>query len=225
VARTGDNRYHHGHLRQAVIDAAVAEVQAVGAAGVSMREIARRAGVSHAAPAHHFGDKTGIFTAIATEGFRRTAEAITPAATGPFGFLHGGAAYVLFALANPGHFEVMYRPGLYRTDDPELVAARDAAFAVLDGSAEALAAEWHIDDVAGLVVAGWSLCHGLATLLLTGNLRDRLPPEPAEITHRLTNGLIALGHVAERERTAARIDGHQVGVDMLDRESGDDVEE
>ncbi|HKC28311.1 MAG TPA: TetR/AcrR family transcriptional regulator, partial [Jatrophihabitans sp.] len=73
---------------------AVAEVVAVGAAGVSMREIARRAGVSHAAPAHHFGDKTGIFTAIATEGFHLTAEAIGPAATGPFGFLHGGAAYV-----------------------------------------------------------------------------------------------------------------------------------
>jgi AcrR family transcriptional regulator len=200
MARTAGQRYHHGRLRQAVIDAAVAEVEAVGAAGVSMREIARRAGVSHAAPAHHFGDKTGIFTAIATEGFRLTAEAIAPAASGPFGFLHGGAAYVLFALAHPGHFEVMYRPGLYRTDDPDLVAAREAAFAILDSSAAALAAEWNISDLQGLVVAGWSLCHGLATLLLTGNLRERLPPDPTEITIRLTNGLIALGHVAERER-------------------------
>ena len=58
-------RYHHGDLRAAVIAAAVREVEAVGAGALSMREIARRAGVSHAAPAHHFGDKTGIFTAIA----------------------------------------------------------------------------------------------------------------------------------------------------------------
>jgi AcrR family transcriptional regulator len=191
--------YHHGRLRAAVVAAAVAEVEAVGAAGVSMREIARRAGVSHAAPAHHFGDKAGIFTAIATEGFRMTAEAIAPAATGTFGFLHGGAAYVSFALAHPGHFEVMYRPGLYRTADPELVAAREAAFAVLDSSAAALAAEWDIDDVQGLVVAGWSLSHGLATLLLTGNLHDRLPPDSIDITARLTSGLIALGRVAEQQ--------------------------
>lgn len=192
--------YHHGQLRAVVIAAAVAEVEAVGAAAVSMREIARRAGVSHAAPAHHFGDKTGIFTAIATEGFRLAAKAIAPAATGPFGFLNGGAAYVAFALARPGYFEVMYRPGLYRADAPDLVAARDAAFSILDTSAAALAAQWGIEDVAGLVVAGWSLCHGLATLLLTGNLHDRLPPDPADIASQLTNGLIALGQVAQQQQ-------------------------
>ena len=191
--------YHHGELRQAVIDAAVAEVEAVGAAGVSMREIARRAGVSHAAPAHHFGDKAGIFTAIATEGFALTAEAIGPEAVGPFGFLQGGAAYVTFAVTHPGHFEVMYRPGLYRIDDPDLVAAREAAFAILDNSAAALAAEWGIEDVAGLVVAGWAVCHGLATLLLTGNLASRMPPEPEQITRSMMSGLIALGSVAERQ--------------------------
>jgi len=190
--------YHHGQLRAAIIDAAVAEVQAVGAAGISLRDIARRAGVSHAAPAHHFGDKTGLFTAIATEGFRLAAEAIGPAAAGRFGFLDGGAAYVTFAIAHPGHFEVLYRPGLYRTDDPDLVRARDAAFAVLDDSAAALAAEWGIADVRGLTLAGWSLSHGLATLMLTGNLGDRLPQSAGEINEHLTRGLIALGHVAER---------------------------
>lgn len=188
--------YHHGQLREAVIEAAVAEVEAVGAAALSMREIARRAGVSHAAPAHHFGDKAGIFTAIATEGFRMAAAAIGPAATGPFGFLDGGAAYVAFALRHPGHFEVMYRPTLYRADDPELVAARTAPFAILDDSAAELAAHWGVDDVAGLTVAGWSMSHGLATLLLAGNLTDRVPPDPAELTAMLTRGLVGLGHVA-----------------------------
>src|SRR3954447_1534653 len=174
--------YHHGSLRSAVITAAVAEVEAVGAAGVSLREIARRAGVSHAAPMHHFGDKTGLFTAIATEGFRMATETITPVAYGTYGFLDGGAAYVLWALEHPGHFEVMYRPGLYRTDDPDLVAARDGAFAVLESSAAELAAHWKIGDVAGLVLAGWSMCHGLATLLLAGNLEDRIPTDLAEMS-------------------------------------------
>ena len=191
-----DRRYHHGRLRAEVIDAAVAEVEAVGAAAVSMREIARRAGVSHAAPAHHFGDKTGIFTAIATEGFRMAAEAIGSAATGPFGFLDGGAAYVLFALSHPGYFEVMFRPALYRTDDPDLVAARTAAFAVLDDSAAELADQWGLADVGGLTVAGWSMSHGLATLLLAGNLTDRVPADPAALTAMLSRGLIELGRVA-----------------------------
>ena len=196
---SADKPYHHGQLRAAVIDAAVAEVEAVGAAAVSMREIARRAGVSHAAPAYHFGDKTGIFTAIATEGFRKTLESIGPAATGPFGFLNGGAAYVTFAVTHPGYFEVMFRPGLYRSDDPDLIAAREAAFAILYDSAAELAKRWRIADVDGLVVAGWSMAHGLATLMLTGNLHDRLPPDPAAITEHLTNGLIGLGQVAKRQ--------------------------
>ena len=185
-----------------MIEAAVAEVEAVGAAGVSLREIARRAGVSHAAPVHHFGDKTGLFTAIATEGFRLAAEAIAPAAVGRYGFLDGGAAYVMFALGHPGHFEVMFRPGLYRADDPELVEAREAAFGLLEGSGAALAEEWGIDDVRGLVLAGWSMVHGLATLYLAGNLEDRLGGTDLDaIAGHLSAGLVALGRVSEhRER-------------------------
>jgi hypothetical protein len=114
--------------------------------------------------------------------------------------LHGGAAYVMFAVEHPAHFEVMYRPNLYRTDDADLVTARDAAFAVLDTSAAALAAEWEVSDVAGLTLTGWSLAHGLATLLLTGNLATRLPPEPHKIVETLTNGLISLGAIARAER-------------------------
>jgi AcrR family transcriptional regulator len=192
--------YHHGRLREAVIAAAVAEVESVGAAAVSMREIARRAGVSHAAPAHHFGDKAGIFTAIATEGFRLAAEAIGPATTGPDGFIRGGAAYIAFALSHPGHFEVMFRPGLYRADDSELIAARAAAFDILYGSARSLAPRASAEELTGLVVAGWSLSHGFATLWLTANLEDRLGPEPSDIAAHLTEGLITLGNAARRQR-------------------------
>ncbi|MDF0530493.1 TetR/AcrR family transcriptional regulator [Tsukamurella sp. 8F] len=187
--------YHHGSLRADVIAAAVAEVEAVGAAAVSMREIARRAGVSHAAPVHHFGDKAGLFTAIAIEGFRRNRDATAAAVEGPRGFLAGGAAYVEFALANPGHFEVMFRPALYRADDPDLVEARDAAYAVLEASGAQAAAEAGIDDAYGVVLAGWSLAHGVATLLLTGNLDDRLPTETAEIMEHLGRGMTGLGYL------------------------------
>jgi len=201
---TTSKPYHHGSLRADVIAAAVAEVEAVGAAGVSLREIARRAGVSHAAPMHHFGDKTGLFTAIATEGFRMSAEAIEPVAFGTFGFLDGGAAYVAWAIEHPGYFEVMYRPGLYRADDPDLMAAKDAAFNILDGSGAALADHWDIDDPRGLVLAGWSLCHGLATLLLAGNLEGRIFGGVDEIAAHLSRGLIGLGRVSDKRTTATR---------------------
>lgn len=187
--------YHHGSLREAVIAAAVAEVEQVGPLGVSLREIARRAGVSHAAPQHHFGDKTGLFTAIAAQGFRMSAEAIGAVVNGPYGFLDGGVAYVVWALEHPGYFEVMYRPRLYRNDDPELLEAKAAAFSVLDGSGTALARASNISDADGLVLAGWSLAHGLATLLLAGNLDGRVPPSIEEITAQLGRGLIGLGAV------------------------------
>jgi AcrR family transcriptional regulator len=186
--------YHHGRLREAAIEAAIVEIQAVGAAAVRMREIARRAGVSHAALAYQFGDKAGLFTAIATEGFRLATDAIQPAANGPAGFLRGGTAYVMFALAHPAHYEVMFRPDLYRTDDPELTAARDAAFDLLYGSARAAVGDDDA-DVTGLVVAGWSLSHGLATLWLTNNLKGRVAEDPARVVQQLNEGIVVLGRL------------------------------
>ena len=97
MARAPVKPYHHGRLREAVLEAAVAEIEALGPARLSMREIARRAGVSHAAPAHHFGDKAGIFTAIAAEGYRLLTESTIQAATGDAALLQGGLAYIRFA--------------------------------------------------------------------------------------------------------------------------------
>lgn len=172
-------QYHHGDLRAAAVAAAVAEVEEVGISAASMRRIARRAGVTHAALAHHFADKTGLFTAVAAEGFRRMAEAIGPAASGDRGFLSGGAAYVRFALENRGFYEVLFRPSLCHQDDRDLKQARTAAFDILYGTARRnLASVCDTDnlteaDVASLVIAGWSMSHGYATLLATENLADR----------------------------------------------------
>jgi AcrR family transcriptional regulator len=189
--------YHHGRLRAAAIEAAIAEVQAVGAAGVSMRAVARRAGVTHAALAYQFGDKAGLFSAIATQGFQLAVDAIRPAAKGTGGFLAGGRAYVMFALAYPGHYEVMFRPDLYRVDDPELVAARDAAFDLLYGSARAAVGD-SSNDVSGLVIAAWSLTHGFATLWLTHNLKGRVAEDPAQVAEQLNDGIVALGRLTAR---------------------------
>lgn len=172
-------RYHHGDLRTAAVAAAVAEVEEVGVSAASMRRIARRAGVSHAALSHHFADKTGLFTAVAVEGFRRMAAAIGPVASGDQGFLPGGAEYVRFALENRGFYEVLFRPYLCHQSDPDLVQARAAAFDILYSSARrslirTLNPATVTDaDVASLAIAGWSMSHGLATLQATDNLTDR----------------------------------------------------
>jgi AcrR family transcriptional regulator len=161
--------YHHGDLRRALLDAAAAVIAESGVAGLSMRDLARRAGVSHAAPAHHFGDKAGLLTAFAAEGFERLAEALE--STGSF--LDAGVAYVRFAVTHRAHFEVMFRPDLYHPEDPALVAARRRSGAALYAGVEELpdaAADPGAVRQAGL--AAWSLAHGFATLWLSGAMPE-----------------------------------------------------
>jgi AcrR family transcriptional regulator len=180
--------YHHGDLPRALLEAAIQAIHEVGPAAVSLRDLARRTGVSHAAPAHHFGDKAGLLTAVATDGFRRLATTLgeTYQATGSF--LEVGVAYVRFAVTHRAHFEVMFRPELYRTDDPELVRAQDAARALLYPPAAEAANRPDGDDVrAG--VAAWSLVHGLATLWLNQNLPPQLGDDPEQITREVAHYL------------------------------------
>ena len=166
--------YHHGDLRPALLQAAVEAIGRAGPAATSLREVARRAGVSHAAAAYHFGDKAGLLTAVAVQGYRMLTEELRSARDG--GFLEVGVAYVRFAVRHRAHFEVMYRPELYRPDDAEVLEARGAAAVLLYGTD-------HPD--AGRLAAGaaaWSLVHGLATLWLNGNLPEQLGDDPEKIT-------------------------------------------
>jgi AcrR family transcriptional regulator len=181
--------YHHGDLPRVLLQAAVEAIDEVGPAAVSMRDLARRAGVSHAAPAHHFGDKAGLLTAVATDGFRRLAATLgdTYQATGSF--LEVGVAYVGFAVTHRAHFEVMFRPELYHPDDPELVQAREQARALLYPPATKAATS---PDAGGEVragVAAWSLVHGLATLWLNHNLPPQLGDDPEQITREVARYL------------------------------------
>lgn len=167
--------YHHGDLRRALLRAAVDAIERTGPAAMSLRDVARRAGVSHAAAAYHFGDKAGLLTAVAAEGYRLVADELQAARAASRSFLEVGVAYVRFAVSHRAHFEVMYRPELYRADDSDVREARASAAVLLYGSdspsAEQLAAG----------AAAWSLVHGLATLWLNGNLPERLGNDPEEI--------------------------------------------
>jgi AcrR family transcriptional regulator len=172
--------YHHGDLRRAVFDALTATVVEVGPANISLREVARRAGVSHAAPAHHFGDKRGLLTAFAAEGHRLLAEALSQASASTGGdFAAVGLAYVQFALEHRAHFEVMFDPELLRRDDPELLAAAKLSSGHLRAGADGEAASPATEDVDALMIAAWSLVHGFATLWLTGNIPAELGPPDA----------------------------------------------
>jgi AcrR family transcriptional regulator len=178
-AAVASRPYHHRHLRRALIDAAMASIDERGPAALSLRDLARRAGVSHAAPAHHFRDKAGLLTAVATEGFLKLAAALEAADTRTGRFVDVGAAYVRFAVEQRAYFEVMYRPELYHRDDPELLAARQAAGAFLyPRAAEVTGTQPDSPEALGAAMAAWSLVHGLATLWLYGNLPPALGDDP-----------------------------------------------
>ncbi|MFB4319101.1 TetR/AcrR family transcriptional regulator [Actinomadura sp. 21ATH] len=172
--------YHHGNLRRTIIDAAVEAIADSGTATWSLRELARRAGVSHAAPAHHFGDKAGLLTAVAAEGYRLFADTLAAAGDD---FLEVGTAYVRFATERRGYFEVMFRPTLYRADDPEVAAGRAAASAILARGARA-----EVDDpdrAPMMEVAAWSIVHGFAELWLSGALGDDVGPSPVRAAREM----------------------------------------
>lgn len=173
-----DGPYHHGDLRRAVLDAAVLAIAEVGPSGVSLRDLARRAGVSHAAPAHHFGDKAGLLTAVAAEGFDLLADALTQAHQRTGDFVEVGVAYVRFALDHRAHFEVMFRPELYHANTPEVRAPRERAAEMLYSGVGSLPARQVGPDVVLAGTAAWSLVHGFATLWLHNALPPTLGDDP-----------------------------------------------
>jgi AcrR family transcriptional regulator len=162
--------YHHGDLRRAILSAAVDVIGTQGPTAVSLRDLARRAGVSHAAPAHHFKDRAGLLTVIATEGYQLLADALARRDEAVPDLRELGVRYVRFGIEHPAHFEVMFRPELVHTDDPELVAAQDRAGAALRSAVTGVPAERRGGDVELARLAAWSLVHGFVTLWLGGNL-------------------------------------------------------
>ncbi|MEO0389820.1 MAG: TetR/AcrR family transcriptional regulator [Pseudomonadota bacterium] len=180
--------YHHGDLRTALLEAAHAELDASGLEGLSMRKVARRAGVSHAAPAHHFADANGLLTALAAYGYERFIGAMQArceaAAPEPEAQLDAaGLGYVDFALQETALFRLIHASERPDHSDAELceVAARAYSFIThivmsVTGKAE--------DDPATMrdVAAVWAMAHGLADLISAGRLVSvsSLPPAQRE---------------------------------------------
>jgi AcrR family transcriptional regulator len=183
AAATSNKRgYHHGDLRAALIEQGLRLLADREADDLGLREVARAAGVSATAVYRHFPDKGALLEALATAGFERLAAAQAEAANGApdraAGFNETGRAYVKFALANPGLFRLMYAcapKGDSLADDGGPV---DAAMAMLKDNAAALAPKAQGADGARLLaIRSWSLVHGLAVLMLDGEI----PADPALI--------------------------------------------
>ena len=177
--------YHHGNLRRALLDAALDTIATEGVAALNLRALARRCGVSHAAPTHHFGDRQGLLTAIATEGYDGLAAATAATWAETASFLEVGVAYVRYAVTHPGHFAVMFRPELVDRTDPELVRASTASAAMLYGPVDSVAkVEGDAERRRIAATAAWALVHGIATLWLQGSLRVDAGPmgDPETLT-------------------------------------------
>jgi AcrR family transcriptional regulator len=165
--------YHHGDLKAVILSHAATLVAERGADGISLRELARAAGVSHAAPAHHFTDRRGLFTALATEGFRLLAAALADAR--PM-FVDAARAYVRFALDHRGHYAVMFDKSLYDAADPELAAAEAAAGEELSRGVGSLEDAHARDDPKTAALAAWSLVHGFSLLWANGAVDTEANP-------------------------------------------------
>ncbi len=187
LAAVDRSNYHHGDLRAVILGEAARLVAARGADGISLRGLARGAGVSHAAPAHHFTDRRGLFTALATEGFVLLAEALT----GARGDFAGAAvAYVRFAIEHPGHYQVMFNRALLDVTDAALAAAEAAAGAELARGVSTLRDPNAVSDPAGAQLAAWSLVHGFATLWLNDAVNAEVRQgDPAQTVLRIATML------------------------------------
>lgn len=179
--------YYDGDLRRALLDAALEAIAAQGPSELSLRALARTVGVSHAAPAHHFGNKAGLLTVLATEGLDRLAEAMTTAAVAsdddPIERLAAiGVAYVEFSQGQPGYFEIIFRRDLVDVASEGYQAAAQGAIDVLVSAVVACTdAGWgRAEDVTVLTLTSWASVHGVAALAAHGSLDGLMPGRDAD---------------------------------------------
>ncbi len=174
--------YHHGDLRNALIEAAQALLAERGVDGFTLRECARRAGVSHGAPAHHFGDVTGLLSAVAARGFQRLSDTMARYAEAAGGdararLLASGLAYIDCALEYPATFQLMFRCALTDPGREFLGSTADAAYKALAAGLRAAHPRFRDTPEADLLpdlLLRWSAVHGLVTLILEGQLDAQL---------------------------------------------------
>ena len=188
--RGGRRSYHHGNLREALVDAALDLIGEKGPAGFTFAEAARQAGVSPAAPYRHFRDRDALMADVAKRGFERFEQQLTAAwnegrPTLREAFERLGKAYLAFARTETAYYSAMFEAGLSIAEHRELQQAGDRAFGVLRGACEALvgvmpAAKRPPAMMVALHI--WSLSHGIASLFARGDAARRaLPMAPEEL--------------------------------------------
>ncbi len=184
--RVPKTQYHHGNLRAELISAALEVIEDEGPQAVSLRGLAKQCDVSHGAPAHHFGDKAGLLTAVAAEGFGLLADSLATVRERSDDFVEMGVAYVVFAVEHRAHFAVMFRPELYRPEDPAVAEPAARAAAELAGGSETIlvSAGGQATRPEFASVAAWALVHGLATLWIDGNLSGGIAGDDPEVAAR-----------------------------------------
>ncbi|QPC85428.1 TetR family transcriptional regulator [Mesorhizobium sp. NBSH29] len=166
--------YHHGDLRIALLDAAETELTEKGVEGFTLRGCARRAGVSHAAPAHHFRSADTLLTALAVRGFdgfvvmMRQRRQRRPA--GMSTHVAAGLGYIDFALAKPALFRLMFSSARPDRSDLALNQSADAAYGLLVDAVRERQGQSGREDIAPFLAASWALVHGLSELMLAGRM-------------------------------------------------------
>lgn len=171
--------YHHGNLREVLLKSALQLIAEAGPAGFTLREVARRAGVSHTAPYRHFRNREDLMAAVAAQGFRELTRTMMSAAEGQSAAFdrlkRSGLAYVTFALRRPEHFTIMFDAPISTTTHPDAAQAARQAFATLKSLVEGCHGEDRLPSVDPLkdALLAWSMVHGIAKLAITGRLPYR----------------------------------------------------
>jgi AcrR family transcriptional regulator len=209
VATKSNRPYHHGNLRRALLDEALATIRAEGVDGLTLREIGARVGVSRTALYRHFADKRALLAAVATEGFRTLRQQLVTAwedgGRGRTAFDSMGVAYVRFAVANPSHYRVMFGGFVNpKACEPEVAAEAAGAFQALVDALAALKRDKVVrgDDTVKMARFVWAVVHGVAMLGIDGQL-----PEPGGVEElmqyaleRLRTGIEAAERAGGRRR-------------------------
>jgi len=191
MPRKRKTAYHHGSLHEALLDAAEQLLPSRGPEALTLREVARRAGVSHGAPYHHFASRDALLAAVAERGFIGLGEAMeTATGTTPRDRLAAICeAYVGFAAKHPTRFRLMFGPLLARKSEfPGLQAAGEKAFALLLAASQEVAPA----QAMPLALAGWSMAHGLSYLTVN-DVFESLPvpvPDSAALGRQLAQWLL-----------------------------------
>ena len=180
-------------VREALLAAARAELVEHGSAAISLRAVARRAGLSHASPKYHFGDRSGLLTAIATEGFHALARQLSGVreSDAQQQLASLGRAYIDFGLSHRALFELMFTPSELHATDAELVAAQKQAIGALTTAVGQLTGiDATTSGTPKLALISWALVHGLVVLARDGALQAAATPQTtnaAELAHTLTD--------------------------------------